>query len=267
MLREMKRALAATAICSAVAVAGCGSSGDGTTSQSGSSGASGQSGQASGGAAASSLPQGREHVSLDPADFTTEIDHPYWPMSPGAKWTYRETEDGTVSHDVVTVTNDTYKVAAGVTARVVRDTVTEGGDVVEDTKDYYAQDSAGNLWYLGEDTAEYENGRVKTRKGSWEAGVDGAQAGVILPADPQPEMSYRQEYYAGEAEDRGRILSIDESSTVPFGHFDHMIKTKDYSPLEPDLVEEKFYGRGVGPVREVIASGGTGEAVLLSYHH
>src|SRR5688572_12958193 len=144
------------------------------------------------------LPQGGEPVTLDPSQFTTRIDNPYWPMRPGTRWISRETApDGTRQKVVVRVTHRTKLIANGVTARVVRDTVTERGALVEDTRDWYAQDAAGNVWYLGERTKEYDHGRLVGTEGSFEAGVDGAQAGVVVPADPVPGMQYRQEFYAG----------------------------------------------------------------------
>ena len=209
--------------------------------------------------AASTLPQGAEHVEIDPADFTTEIDNPYWPMTPGTRWTYRETdEEGTELKVVVEVTNETRKLANGVTARVVHDLVTEDGEPVEDTLDWYAQDRAGNVWYMGEDTKEYENGKVKTTAGSWEAGKDGAEPGVIMPADPRPGMTYRQEQYAGEAEDRGEVLSLDEQAEVPAGHYTGVLLTKDFTPIEPKVLEYKLYAKGVGPVLVLSPSGGGG---------
>ena len=145
------------------------------------------------------LPQGSEAVELDPSTFTTEIDNPYWPMTPGMRWVYREIdEEGEELRVTVTVTTETRVIANGVTARVVRDTVTRDGEVIEDTFDWYAQDADGNVWYLGEDTAEFENGKETTRSGSFEAGVDGALPGVVVPADPVDGMQYRQEYYEGE---------------------------------------------------------------------
>jgi hypothetical protein len=212
----------------------------------------------------SSLPQGSEPVCLNPADFTTQIDNPYWPMAPGSKWVYRETEADRELLIEVTVTDETRNIA-GITAVVVHDVVTEGGELVEDTYDWYAQDSAGNVWYLGEDTKEYENGEVVSTAGSWEHGVDGAMAGIIMPAKPRVGLSYRQEYYAGEAEDAARVLSLDEKVQVPFGTFDNVLMTKDFTPLEPDLVEHKFYARGVGPVLTLGISGGSARTELVSY--
>ena len=148
------------------------------------------------------LPQGSDTIELDPSLFAgVPLDHPFWPMAPGSRWVYRETDaDGVEQQVEVTVTDKTRDIA-GIPATEVHDLVTEDGEPVEDTLDWYAQDTLGNLWYLGEDTKEYENGKVVSTEGSWEAGVDGAQAGIILPADPQVGQAYRQEYYAGQAED------------------------------------------------------------------
>jgi hypothetical protein len=214
---------------------------------------------------ASTLPQGSEPVELDPADFKTTIDNPYWPMAPGSRWVYREVDvEGGRKRVEVTVTKET-KMIMGIEARVVHDVVTEDGDIVEDTFDWYAQDANGNLWYLGEDTKEYENGKVKSTEGSWQAGVDGALAGIVLPAAPKVGMTYRQEYYAGEAEDKGEILSLNEKATVPFASFEHVLLTKDSTPLEPNVLEHKFYARGVGPVLAVTVSGGSGREELVRF--
>jgi hypothetical protein len=210
------------------------------------------------------LPQGDEPVQLDPADFTTKIDNPYWPMAPGTRWTYREVdEEGNELEVVVVVTTGTKKIANGVTARVVRDTVTQDGQLVEDTFDWYAQDKQGNVWYLGEDTAEFENGELTTKSGSFEAGVDGALPGIIMPADPQPGMKFRQEYYKGEAEDNGEVLSTNEMAEVPFGQFRQMLLTKDTITIEPDVLEYKLYAKDVGPVLVLGVSGGGGREELI----
>lgn len=213
---------------------------------------------------ASSLPRGSEPAELDPGDFTTEIDNRFWPMEPGTRWTYRELdEDGTVKRVVVTVSSETKRIANGVVARVVRDTVTQDGALVEDTFDWYAQDADGNVWYLGEDTAELEDGEVTTTAGSFEAGVDGAEAGVIMPADPEPGLRYRQEYYEGEAEDNGEILSLSEQAEVPAGRYRKALLTKDTVGLDPDVLEYKLYAPGVGPVLALGISGGGGREELV----
>jgi hypothetical protein len=215
-------------------------------------------------AAAPQLPQKDEPFELDPANFVDKIDNPYWPMTPGSRWVYREIDvDGTVQRVVVTVTDRT-KTIEDIQATVVRDTVTEDGEVVEDTFDWYAQDRWGNVWYLGEATKEYDGAKVST-EGSWEAGVDGALAGVIVPGDPEPGLAYRQEYYEGEAEDEAVVLAVDEKAEVPQGSYEDVLMTKDLNPLEPDLVEHKFYAEGVGPVLALTVSGAASREDLVSF--
>ena len=217
-------------------------------------------------ASAAGLPQGSEHVELDPADFTTEIDNPLWPMAVGSRWVYRETDsEGTVQKVVVTVTNRTKRIANGVDARVVHDVVTEDGVPTEVTDDWYAQDSAGNIWYLGEDTTEYENGRPVSKSGSFEAGVDGAEPGIVVPASPEVGLSYRQEYYEGEAEDKGEVVLLDQQAEVPAGHFEGAMMTRDTNPLEPKILEFKFYAPNVGPVLAISVSGSSDKEELLSF--
>ena len=215
---------------------------------------------------AAALPQGSEPVELDPARFTTDIDNPYWPMTPGMQWTYRELDaDGTELTVVVTVTDQTKEIANGITARVVRDTVTEDGEVIEDTFDWYAQDDEGNVWYLGEDTAEFEDGEIVSTEGSFEAGVDGALPGIALPARPAPGVRYRQEYYEGQAEDAGEVLSTAELVEVPYGMFRDALLTRDTNALEPDVAEFKLYVKDVGPVLTLdVSGGGSGREELLS---
>lgn len=209
------------------------------------------------------LPQGSEVVRMNQRDFSTSITNPYWPMRPGTAWTFRETDGDTVQDIVVTVTDQT-KTIAGIKARVVTDTVTEGGELVEDTLDWYAQDRDGNVWYLGEDTKEYEHGKVVSTEGSWEHGVDGALAGIAIPADPEPGCAYRQEYKRGVAEDNGAVLSTDEIVQVPAGSYRGALSTQDTTPLEPLMNEHKVYARGVGPVLELQVGGGAARGELVS---
>jgi hypothetical protein len=245
--------------------AACGGSGDSPAPPSGTPETA--SSTASGEGANQGLPQGREPVNLAPSDFTVEIDNPYWPMRAGSRWVYSESDTtGSQQKVVVKVTDRTKTIANGVEARVVRDTVTEGGEPVEVTDDWYAQDSAGNVWYLGEATTEYRNGKPTTTAGSFEAGVDGAQAGIAMPADPEPGLSYRQEYYAGEAEDKAAVITVGEEQVqVPFGHFSDVVMTRDLVPTEPKVQELKFYARGIGPVLSVHTDGAGGRAALVQY--
>ena len=133
----------------------------------------------------------------------------------------------------------------------MRDTVTVDDELVEDTYDWYAQDKEGNVWYMGEDSKEYEDGAVVSTEGSWEAGVDGAKPGMIMKGNPQAGDSYRQEYYKGEAEDMAKVISLNESVSVPYGSFENCLQTEEWTPLEPDVLEHKYYAPSVGLVLEV----------------
>jgi hypothetical protein len=272
--RSLMRGVAALALAMSLAVAGaCGPStkeekasaakdkSPGRSAKSVSSATSGASNRGD-------LPQGREPVQLDPADFSVSIDNPYWPMSPGTKWVYSETDTkGTNQKVVVEVTDQTKMIANGIEARVVRDTVTENGAPVEITDDWYAQDKAGNIWYLGEHVTNYKNGKVVGHGGSFEAGVDGAQPGIAMPANPDPGLSYRQEYYKGEAEDKAAVITIGEEQVqVPLGYFDKgVLMTRDLVPTEPKVQELKFYAPNVGPLLSVHTDGDGSRAELMSY--
>lgn len=249
-MRTLVAALGAAAL---AALAGCGA--DQPTAQ--------PSAEPAGDTSSTSLPRSDEPVDLDPADFTADVTNRWFPLEPGTRWTYRETtEEGEQMRVVVTATAATREIANGVTARVVRDTVWLDGEVVEDTFDWYAQDGDGTVWYLGEDTAEFEDGEVATREGSFEAGVDGAQPGVIMPGSPEPGMAYRQEYYAGQAEDRGEVLASGQQASVPAGEYGALLQTADTTPLEPDVLEHKYYAEGVGLVLTVDQESGGREELL-----
>ena len=187
------------------------------------------------------------------------VDNPYFPLPVGRQWVYREGDQRVE----VTVTDRTKLIANGVVARVVRDEVTRKGVPVEITDDYYAQDARGTVWYLGEDTTEYEHGRPVSKEGSFEAGVDGARAGIIMPAKPKVGMRYRQEYYRGHAEDKAKIVSLNERVKVPLRRYRHTLMTLETNPLEPDVLEAKFYARGVGVVLAVGLSGDTDREALI----
>jgi hypothetical protein len=181
---------------------------------------------------------------IDPAEFTTTIDNEYFPMKAGTTFFY---QGGGAEHSQMSVTSDTKKVM-GVECVVVNDREWDGDQIVERTYDWFAQDKEGNVWYFGEDTKEYENGKVVSTKGSWEAGVDGAKPGIIMQADPKVGQSYRQEYYPGEAMDMAEVLSLNASVMVPYASYNHALETKEWTPLQPGFSENKYYVRGVGPL-------------------
>lgn len=198
--------------------------------------------------------------SIDPAHFVTGVDNAFFPLVPGTVFEYDVQEtDETVT---VTVTAET-KVVMGVTSMVVRDIAKSGGVVVEDTYDWYAQDDQGNVWYMGEDTTAFDGG-MTSKEGSWEAGVDGAKPGIIMKGQPLVGDRYYQEYFEGEAEDEGEVLAIDASVTVPYGSFTGCVRTRDFTALEPEVEENKYYCPNVGQVRAMITKGGTEHEDLVS---
>jgi hypothetical protein len=217
-------------------------------------------------AGTSTFPQTSEPANLDPADFSTTVDNPYFPLPVGARWLIRVTDtEGLEQRETITVTDQTKKIANGVEARVVDDIVREDGKPVEVTHDWYAQDSEGNVWYFGEDTTEYLDNGEKDTSGSFEAGVNGADAGVAMLAHPEAGQTYREEYYKGQAEDRSRVLALGQQAEVPFGHFTDVLLTEDYTPIEPDVLELKFYAKGIGQVLAQTVSGGSEREELISF--
>jgi len=194
---------------------------------------------------------GNYMVEIEPGEFTSVVDNPFLPLLAGTVWQYDERHaDAETQTDTVEVL-DQQRTVMGVDTIVVHDVAKDAdGTTVEDTYDWYAQDSAGNVWYFGEDTTSYDEGQSST-EGSWEAGVAGALPGIVMLADPTvSDIGYRQEYLAGVAEDMGQVIAGSGSITVPFGTFDDIIRTRDWSPIEPDIVEEKVYASGIGVVHE-----------------
>ena len=205
-------------------------------------------------------------VELAPDDFVASIDNPYYPLTPGTRWVYEaRLPDGTRERNEVEVLTETREVN-GVIATVVHDTVWVDDVLVEETYDWYAQDTDGNVWYLGEDVNNYDGGVLVDHAGSWEWGQDGALPGVIMWADPAAHIDqlYYQEYYAGEAEDTGTVLSVSERVAVPFGSFENVVSTHDTSALDPDLQEHKFYAAGIGLIKEIDLTAGE-EVVLVEF--
>ncbi|HPI91968.1 MAG TPA: hypothetical protein PK350_02475 [Deltaproteobacteria bacterium] len=200
---------------------------------------------------------------IEQADFVTVVDNRYFPLVPGQTLHYEaETEDG-IEEIAVTTTYDT-RVVMGVTCTVVHDVATLEGEVLEDTWDWYAQDVEGNVWYFGEDTTSYEDGEV-SKEGSWEAGVDGAKPGIVMYAGPGDHLGepYRQEYLPGVAEDKAEVLGIDEAADVPYGYYTGCVMTKDYSDLEPEIIEHKYFAPGIGQVLAETVEGGTDREELV----
>jgi hypothetical protein len=200
---------------------------------------------------------------IDPADFGTRIDNRYLPYAPGMRIRFEGVRGKTRQSDEQVVLRRTRKIL-GVTCTVVRDTVAERGRAVERTDDWYAQDKAGNVWYMGEDSFERRHGRFVKASDSWEAGVKGAHPGIIMPAQPKPGDAYRQEYYPpGKALDQARVLRLTGRLTVPFGRFTHVLVTSERSPLEPQT-EQKYYAPGVGEIAERVVKGHHEEFRLMS---
>jgi hypothetical protein len=210
--------------------------------------------------------QGSYKPSIDPANFVATIDNRYFPLKPGTAFHYKGTENHTAQTDDMVVTDQTKEIL-GVTCTVVQDTVSENGKSIERTFDWYAQDKQGNVWYMGEDSREMKNGRFVRASDSWESGVDGAQPGMIMPANPQPGDVYRQEYYPpGGALDQAHVLQLDGHVKVAYGAFKPTLVTEEWSPVEPQL-EQKSYVAGIGEVEEHLTEGGHEQFELVSVTH
>jgi len=197
---------------------------------------------------------------------STKITNKYMPLRPGTTYFYEGTKDGLPTSDKVMVTHQTKKII-GVITVVVRDQVfDENGKLVEDTRDWFAQDDAGNVWYFGEDTKELDpdTGKVVSTEGSWQAGKRRAMPGIIMEAHPKVGDKYQQEFAAPVAEDMAQVLSLHASICVPFGCFrGNVLKTKEFTPLEPGVVDNKYYAPGVGNVKEITVQGGQEESHLV----
>ena len=199
-----------------------------------------------------------------PGNFVGRVDNPWFPLAPGTTFVYRGVKDGKSASDVFTVTHAT-KTIQGVRCTAVRDRLYLAGRLEERTTDWYAQDRRGNVWYFGESTAEFDRaGRVTSTEGSWQAGRDGAQAGIYMTARPTVGQARRQEYYKGHAEDHFQVLSLSTNVRVPYVASKHALLTKEWTPLEPGTLDHKVYVRGIGMVKEQTVKGGDERAVLVS---
>jgi hypothetical protein len=197
------------------------------------------------------------HPTINPANFSPNVTNPYFPLPPGHTYIYTGVDGTHPSSDIFEPSLRT-KVIDGVRTRIVNDRVVKGGRVTERTSDYYAQDRCGNVWYFGEDTAELDkHGHVTSTEGSFHSGVDGAQPGVYIQRHPQIGRKFRQEWYAGHAEDVYQAVSTNVSRKVPYGSFHHGLLTKETNALEPGIVDHKIYGVHVGSIVENTVKGAT----------
>jgi hypothetical protein len=255
MVTIVRRSLASAAVATLLVVGACGDD-DG----SGCSAAGGEDGLT-----ASASRSGDESADLDPADFSTTIDNPYLPLPAGSRWVYRETgPKGEVTDIVVTVDERTRTLANGIEAVVVRDEERNpDGSPIEIAEDWYAQDTGGNVWFLGNVKTEYEDDEPVTSR--FEAGVDGAQGAIVMPADPRVGETYRQTYVPGEDEDQFEVLGLDEAAEPVFGRFDGVMMIRKTSPTEPELVDFQFIAPGVGQVLGVETAGGDDRNDLIAY--
>jgi hypothetical protein len=199
------------------------------------------------------------------AGFSARVDNPWYPLTPGSTYVYQGVKDGEPSREVMTVTRRK-KVIDGAPCVVIQDLLYLRGRLEERTTDWYSQDAKGNVWYFGENTAELDkNGKIKSTAGSWTAGVAGARAGIFMFARPRPGRWARQEYYKGQAEDHFKVLSLGVPVTVPYISTTHSMLTREWTPLEPGVIDHKYYVRGIGTVLEQTAKGPTERNELVSF--
>lgn len=192
---------------------------------------------------------------IDPLDFVQGIDNPWWPMTPGTTYVYEKQTDNGLERIEFMITRETKQIL-GVTCTVVHDIVTLEGVQVEDTFDWFAQDVEGNVWYFGEISFDYDEGELAGMSGSWKAGEGFGKPGIVMFAAPQLGETYRQEFLLGEAEDAATIGAFGEAVEVPYGVFPDCLRTEEFTPLDPDVLEYKYYAEGVGLVLEFEPSSG-----------
>ena len=201
-----------------------------------------------------------------PSQFVRHVDNPWFPLTPGTRYVYRGVKDGKPSRDVVAVTHAT-RTILGVRATAVRDLLYLSGRLEERTTDWYAQDRAGNVWYLGEATVELDrSGHVTSREGSWLAGVRGARPGIYMPGAPEVGVTGRQEYLKGHAEDHFKVVALGARVATPRLTSMRALLTEEWTPLEPGVLDHKFYVRGIGTVLEQTVRGGDERNALVSVH-
>jgi hypothetical protein len=198
---------------------------------------------------------------IQASQFRAVVDNPWFPLVPGTRYVYSERHGQEVFQNEVTILPD-QKTVMGVPCVVVHDKLMQGTTTIEDTYDWYSQDAQGNVWYFGEDTSEFDDKGHVSKEGSWEAGVKGAQPGIMMQADPKPGKPYRTEFLKGEAEDVAQVIGQTESVTVPAGRYAPSLETKEWSLLEVGS-EKKWYARGVGFIRSTAEDGEVVELVSV----
>jgi hypothetical protein len=193
------------------------------------------------------------------------VTNPWFPLKPGSVWHYKGLKEGVKTTDTVIVTHQTKRIL-GVATTVVHDVVKVKGKPEEVTDDFYAQDRKGNVWYFGEETEELNaQGKPTSTEGSFEAGVEGARAGVLIPGKPRVGLVGRQEFLKGEAEDHFEVLDLKASVSVPYVSTQKALRTREWTPLEPGTIDNKYYVRGVGTVREIAVKGPVERLWLVSF--
>jgi hypothetical protein len=202
------------------------------------------------------------HPTIDPANFVAAVTNAYFPLTPGKTFHYESHPSPQVTNEDDFVVTANTKTILGVPCVEVHDTVKTNGELVEDTLDWFAQDKDGNVWYFGENTEELAGGRPTTLEGTFEAGTNGAQPGIVMEAAPKVGDFYRQEFDVQNAEDWAEVVGLDETITAGGVTYTHCLKTKETTPLEPDVVENKFYAPNVGNVATIDMSTGEREELL-----
>jgi hypothetical protein len=204
-------------------------------------------------------------ATLSPSDFVARVDNPWFPLKPGSKYRYAGLKEHTKTVDIVKVTHRTKRIL-GVKTTVVHDVVSVKGRPEEKTNDFYTQDRHGNVWYFGEATKTLDrHGNTVSTEGSFQAGVNGAEAGVLIPGHPKVGLVGRQEFLKGQAEDHFKVLDLNARVSAPFVSSHHALRTKESTPLEPGVIDNKYYVRGIGTVREIAVKGPVERLMLVSF--
>jgi hypothetical protein len=263
-MRRISYASTAVVILAIAVVGGCGSSGTPLSTSTGASGGGTTTAPTTSTTSTVAASTANYKPKINPSQFTTTIDNKWFPLAVGDHRVYTGTRDGAPIASHYTVLPQTKNVM-GVKCVVVRDVVTSNHSLIEKTTDWYAQNKVtGDVWYFGENTAEYENGVVTSTAGTWEAGVDNAQPGITMEANPKVGDTYRQEFRPGIAEDRAKVLSDNQSVSTPSGTYNNLIETLDINPLDPSKIEHKWFAAGVGFVHAILHGGGHSEEIKLA---